>query len=229
MAWSITPDTLSLAARRLYEQWEHLEVDGDAEGWPIAVLAAACAAPVDDLYDLLAGGPVPWAPAFDPELGAEVLRPEFATELAGWVGQFIGVPHRADLPPAGQRLRLLELSAKAVGAPAAIAGAARQRAIGPDGTPDTATVILLERVGGDAYHFAVTMYVGEVPDPAATIRDIEELTPAGRRGADPATRFDFNLITGGDFDTLAGAFATFNDVTAAFATFDELMLNPLGI
>jgi hypothetical protein len=230
VAWAITPDTLSLAASRLYEQWRHLEEpDAEAEGWPFAVIAAASAAPVDDLYDLLAGGPTPWAPAFDPELGAEVLRPEFLVELFAWVGQFVGIRRRADLPLAGQRLRLLELGAKQIGTPGAIVAAARQRAIGPDGTPDTATVILVERVGDDPYHFAVTMYVGEVPDPDATKRDIAAVTPAGRRGVDPATRFDFNLVTGGDFDTLSGAFATFDDVTAEFATFDELTANPLGV
>lgn len=228
--WPITPDTLSLAASRLYEQFRHLEEpDADAEGWPWAVMAAACAAPVDDLYDLLAGGPTPWAPAFDPELAAEVLTPEFLERLLPWVGQFVGVSHRADLPPAGQRLRLLELGAKQVGSPGAIVGAARQRAIGPDGTPESATVILVERIGGDAYHFAVTMYASEVPDPDATRRDIDEVTPAGRRGTDPDDRFDFNLVTGGDFDTLSGAYATFADVTAAYATFDELTADPLGV
>jgi hypothetical protein len=229
MAWAITPGTLRPAARRLYDQWEQWEVDGEAEGWPWAVLAAACAAPIEDLYALLAAGPTPWAPAFDPELGAEVLSAEFLERLMPWVGQFLGVTHRADLPPAGQRLRLLELGAKAVGSPGAIVAAARQRATGPDGTPDTATVILVERIGGEAYHFAVTMYASEVPDPAATVRDIEAETPAGRRGSDPETLFDFNLVTGGDFDTLTASFATFADVTAAFATFDELTANPLGI
>jgi hypothetical protein len=226
---AITPDTLSRAASRLYAQWSQYEVDGEAEGWPWAVLAAACAAPVDDLYDLLAGGETPWAPAFDPELAAEVLSADFAAAVLGWVAQFIGVRRRDELPAAGQRLRLMQTSGARRGSAAAIAGAARQRAIGPDGTPDTATVILLERVGDDPYHFAITMYASEVPDPAGTLRDIDEQTPAGRRGANPADRFDFNLVAGGDFSTLTGAFATFADVTAHFATFDAVTADPLGI
>jgi hypothetical protein len=227
--WAITPDTLSLAARRLYEQWSQWEVDGDAEGWPWAVMAAACAAPVDDLYDLLAGGPTPWAPAFDPELAAEVLRPEFLEALLPWVGQFVGVSHRAGLPPAGQRIRLLELSAKQVGSPGAIIAAARQRAVGPDGTPGSATVLLVERIGGDPYHFAVTMYEGEVPDPEATRRDIEAETPAGRFGAEPGTLFDFNLVTGGNVGTVEASFATLGEVEDAFATLAEIETNPAGL
>jgi hypothetical protein len=229
MAWAITPDTLSLAASRLYEQWRHLETDGETEGWPWAVLAAACAAPVDDLYDLFAGGPTPWAPAFDPELGAEVLRPEFLEQLLPWVGQFVGVASRADLPAAGKRLRLLELGARKVGTPDAIVAAARQRAIGPDGTPNSATVLLVERIGGDPYHFAVTMYAGEVPDPAATIRDIEAETPAGRFGAEPGTRFDFNLVTGGNLGTVEASFATLGEAEDFFATLGDIETNPAGL
>lgn len=229
MSWPITPETLRPAARRLYEQWEHLEVDGEAEGWPWAVLAAAFAAPYEDMYALLALTEVPWAPAFDPELGAEVLSPEFASAMVGWLGQFVGVRDRAELSGMGARVRLRETRSAKRGSPEAIIGAARQRAVGPDGTPESATVILLERVGGDPYHFAVTMYASEVPDPEGTRRDIEAETPAGRRGTDPAHRFDFNLITGGDFNTLSASFATFDDVAAEFATFDELAANPSGL
>lgn len=225
----ITPENLSRAASRLYEQWRHLEVDGESEGWPIAVLAAAAARPIDPLYDLLTAAAHPWGPAFDPELAAEVLEPEFALALLGWVGQFAGVRNREDLPPLGQRIRIMETRAAQIGSPAAIVGAARQRAVGPDGTPESATVILVERIGGDPYHFAVTMYSSEVPDPAATRRDIEEVTPGGRRGTDPNDRFDFNLVTGGDFDTLAASFATFDAATAAFADFNAMAANPSGL
>lgn len=229
MAWAITPQTLSRAARRLYAQWEQWEVDGEAEGYPWAVLAAACAAPIDGLYDLLASGKDPWAPAFDPELAAELLDDEHAVAMLVWLGQFVGVRDRAELTSAGHRLRLTETGGARRGSPAAIIGAARQRAVGPDGTPDTASVFLVERVGGDPYHFAVTMRTSEVPDPAATIRDIEAQTPAGRRGTDPETRFDFNLTTGGDFFTLAASWATFDDVTAAFADFNAVTANPSGL
>jgi hypothetical protein len=224
----VTPDTLSLAARRLYEQWEHLEVDGASEGYPWATLAAALAAPIDPLYDLLSGAEHPWAPAFDPELAGEVLSPQFAEALLAYLGQFAGVRRREDLPPLGQRIRITETGGARRGSPAAIVGAARQHAIGPDGTPDSATVILVERIGGDPYHFAVTMYASEVADAAATVRDIEEQTPAGRRGTDPADRFDFNLVTGGNFATLSASWATFGDVSAAFATFGDVTENPSG-
>lgn len=225
----VTPQTLSRAAARLYEQWEHLEVDGEAEGYPWAVLAAALARPIDGLYDMLAAAEHPWAPAFDPELAAELMEPEHAALLFDWLGQFVGVKPRSDLSAAGHRLRLSETGNFNVGTPGAIVGAARQRAIGPDGTPESATVILVERIGGDPYHFAVTMYASEVADADATKRDIDAQTPAGRRGTDPATRFDFNLVTGGDYATLTASWPTYGDVSAAFATYADLTAHPSGL
>lgn len=227
--YPVHPDNLSLAARRLYEQWKHLEVDGEAEGWPWATLAAACARPIDDLYDLLAGAQHPWAPAFDPQLALETLRAGFAEALVAWLGQFAGVPNREDLPPAGQRWRLTETAGARRGSAEAIIAAAQQRAIGPDGTPGSARVLLVERISGDPYHFAITMTASEVPDPAATRRDIAEQTPAGRRGTNPAERFDFNLTAGGDFDTLEANWATFNAARDAFTDFNDMAARPSGV
>ncbi len=224
-----TPETLSRAASRLYAQFAHLEVDGESEGRPIAVLCAASCRPIDDLFDLLVAAEDPWAPAFDPVLAAEVLEPEFAAALLPWLGQFAGVRDRAGLPAAGQRLHIMETNHAKVGTPGAIKAAARQRLVGPDGFPETATVILLERVGGDAYHFAVTVYASECPDPDATRRDIEAETPAGRFGTDPGTLFDFNVVIGGNFDTLTAFWATFDDATAEFPTFDDMTANPEGM
>ena len=240
MAWAITPESLSLAATRLYAQVEHLETEGEAEGYPWAVACAALCAPIDDLYDLLFGADAPWAALLDPDLAAETLTPEFAERLLPYVGQFIGVTYRAGVPLAGQRLRLSETGGAKVGSPAAILGAARQRLIGPDGTPESATVLLLERVGGDPYHFAVTVQRSHVPDELivmdgleetapAIARDIDEQTPAGRRGTDPETRFDLNIVEGGDYETLAASFASYDDVAAEFSTYDELAANPSGV
>ena len=226
-----TPTTLSRAASRLYAQFSHLEVDGESEGWPIAVLCAATTRPIDDLYDLLTAVEDPWAPAFDPELAAEVLEPEFAAALLPWLGQFAGVRNREGLPPAGQRLHLQETQHAKTGAPGAIVAAARGRLVGPDGTPQTATVILLERVGGDPYHFAVTVYASECPDPDATRRDIEAETPAGRFGTEPETLFDFNVVTGGTWDDLSAFYATWDDLADEFATgtWDDVATNPEGM
>lgn len=225
-----TPDTLSRAANRLYAQFAHLEVDGESEGWPIAVLCAAACRPIDDLYDLLAATEDPWAPAFDPELAAQVLEPEFAAALLLWLGQFAGVRNREGLPPAGQRLHLLETQHAKTGTPGTIIAAARARAIGPDGTPQSATVILVERVGGDAYHNRIVMRVSEVPDPAATVRDINAEMPAGRFGTTPPDLFDFALVDGQiDYATLEAFHASYTLVDADFATYMALLENPSGV
>lgn len=224
------PTTLSRAASRLYAQFEHLEVDGEPEGWPIAVLCAAVCRPIDDFYDLLTAVEDPWAPAFDPELAAEVLEPEFAAALLPWLGQFAGVRNREGLPPAGQRLHLQETQHAKTGTTGAIVAAARARAIGPDGTPESATVILVERVGGDAYHNRIVMRTSEVPDPAATVRDINAEMPAGRFGTTPPDLFDFVLVDGEiDYLTLLAFHATYALVDAAFATYAELLENPSGV
>lgn len=223
---AVTPDTLTPAARRLYEQFEQLEVDGASEGWPIATICAALAAPIDLLYLMVMVGEVPFAPVFDPVIADEVFTDDQARQVLPYSGQYIGVQEIQELPPIGQRLRLLETPAAKIGSVDAIRGAARTHAIGPDGTPSSATVYVIERVGGDPYHFAVTMFTSEVPDPDVTRRDIEAVTPGGRFGSAPGTLFDFFLIDGGTYEDLLATHANYQDVLNDFATYEDLLEDP---
>lgn len=231
MSLAITPDTLAPAAARLYEQWAHLDVDGEAEGYPWAVMAAVFAAPLEPLYALLHGDGVPWAAAFDPELMAEVLEPldalgllpdNFIVDMLAWLGQFAGVDSRSGLAAVGQRLRMRETAGARRGSVAAIIGAARQRLVGPDGTPDTATVYLTERVGGDPYSFAVATLASQTPDPAATERDIAEQVPAGRRN-----RWTYTVIEGGTWADAAATHATWAD--GPWATWAQARADPTAL
>lgn len=176
-----TPDTLSLAASRLYEQVGHLDQQDDGGNWPLAVVCAAMTRPMDDVYELLMGGETAFAPAFDPELAGEVLEPDFAAALLGWAGQFVGVTDREDLPTAGRVFRVQETSGARRGSPLGLTNAARQRLVGPDGTPATATVYLVERVSGSPYRLDIATLTTETPDAAGTRRDITEAMPAGRQ------------------------------------------------
>lgn len=173
----VNPETLAPAAARLYAQFVHLEVDGAAEGYPWAVLAAALAAPLEPLYALLTYAERPWGAALDPDVMSEALEPlaaagvlpvDFASAMLAWLGQFAGVTRRQDLAAAGERLRLRETSGYRRGTRPAIDGAARQRLVGPDGTPETATVFVTERIGGSPYVLAVATLASETPDAVPT-------------------------------------------------------------
>jgi hypothetical protein len=216
----VTPDTLSLAATRLWDQFKHLEPDDGTYPW--AAVCAALAAPVDPLYSLVAGGEVPWSPAFDPDEAAEVLPPEFALALAAWVGQFIGVDQPDELPIAGRVVRLRETSNARRGSVPWLKGIMRPYLIGPDGTPETATVYVTERVGGHHLRFAFATLEAETPNP-----DLVELA-LRRDFCDPngSRHWTYTMITGGTYADLAATHADYADVASDFATYDDLRADP---
>lgn len=228
MPAAATPETLAPAAARLYEQWAHLEVDGAEEGYPWATLAATLAAPLEPLYALLTAAELPWGVAFDPEALATALEPleaagvlpeGFARAMLAWVGQFAGVLDRRELDTTGATLRLRETSGSRRGTPGAIVGAARQRLVGSDGTPDTATVILTERIGGSPYVLGVATFADETPDPAGTERDIGEQMPAGRI-------WTYAVVAGGTWGDLFATHTDWADVLATFPTWADVLADP---
>lgn len=177
----ITPDTLAPAAARLYEQWAHLEVDGEAEGYPWATLAAALAAPLEPLYALLTAEDLPWGAALDPDALADALEPleaagvlpaGFRLAMLAWVGQFAGVLSVAGLDAEGALLRLQTSSGARRGRPATIIAAASEPLTGAK------TVRLLERVGSPR-HFTVVTRTAETPDVDAVIAAVRAAKPTG--------------------------------------------------
>lgn len=215
----VTPDTLSLAATRLYEQVAHL--DDDTHAW--AAVCAMLAAPIDPLYDLVMGGDEPWAAAFDPDVAGEVLTPEFALAMAPWLGQFIGVdPSSDELPLAGQYVRLRETTNARRGTVPWLKGLIRPYLIGPDGLPASATVYVTERVGGSPYRFAFATLVDETPDQDAIVRVLtsEFGDPNGCR------HWTYTAIGGGTWADVAATHATWAEVATDFGTWQDVRDDP---
>jgi hypothetical protein len=217
----VTPGTLSLAAQRLYDQFEHLDPAPDGT-YPWAAVCAAIVAPLDPIYALVFGGDVPWAPAFDPDLAAEVLPEDFALGMAAWLGQFIGVDTPAELPLAGRYVRLRETQNARRGTVPWLKGLMRPHLIGPDGTPETATVYVTERVGGSPYRFAFATLAGETPDPDL----IERALIADFGQPDGARQWTYTPITGGTYADLAATHADYADVASDFATYADVRADP---
>lgn len=98
-----------------------------------------------------------------------------------WLGQLVGVRMIPGLTEDAMRLRVKSTGGFQRGTPGAIRAAARQFLIGPDGTPDSATVDLIER-HGSAYRLVVSVLEAELA-PGATADTIHaailEQKPAG--------------------------------------------------
>jgi hypothetical protein len=215
-------DTLSLAARRLYEQVKQLETD--TETYPLAHVCAMLAAPIDPLYDILTAGDVPWSVAFDPEEAAELLGEDRALEVVRWLGQFAGLTLSESQSLLEQRLTLTESQAAKRGTRGAIEAAVRASGlIGPDGTPQTATVYITERVGGSPYGLAVATLDSETPDPDA----VERALDPEQGGAIPAGRdWTYTTLTGGTYADLAATHADYAEVQTDFATYADVRADP---
>lgn len=229
MPASIEPDTLAPAAARLYEQWEHLEVDGESEGWPWAVLAAALAAPLEPLYALLTAAELPWGAALDPTVLVDALAPleaagvlpeGFALDMLAWVGQFAGID-RAEADEAGALLTLQDSRAAQRGGPGAIIRAAKRNLSGPEADK---RVTLTERYRGNAYSYVVATYASQTPDPAAVLRELLAARPAGRVGDGVTTGMIYRTDLGWSIGQMEAFYAgqTIADLEGDFATIHDL-------
>jgi hypothetical protein len=200
----MAPPVLSLAAQRLYEQVAHLEVDGESEGWPWAVVCAALAAPIDPLYDLLFTTLRPWELAVDLDRAPDWILP--------WLGQFPGVAVNTALTPDLQREQIRDAEGRRRGTVPAIEATARLSLTG------TRQVIITERQGS-AYRYTVATRASETPDPTTTERQVRAQKPG-------ALVMTYAVIVGGDFATLLATHTDFADVAATFATFTALRTDP---
>lgn len=135
-----------------------------------------------------------------------------------WLGQFVGSREKPGLNTADQREWIRGTSHWYRGTRTAFEAAARSHLLGPDGTPDTATLIINERVGGNAYQLGVVYLTAELQTTEEALRaDLEDQKPAG------------NILTvvSGDsvtYDAAEIAFDTYADADAATATYDDFDL-----
>lgn len=129
-------------------------------------------------------------------------------EYLPWTGQIVGVRFKSTLTEAQMRQRIRDQEGRKRGTPGAML----------DAISDTLTgskiILLEERYGGDAYHFRVSVYEAQTPDPAATEAALLRQKPAG-------LTYDFILLGGATYAELDADFGTYADMDAAFVDYDE--------
>ena len=155
---------LSLAADRLYEQLAHLELDGEANGYPIAALCAAIMAPLDPVYDLVAGTHSPYETLMDIDACPAAFLP--------WLAQMNGVDELAiqGLDEDRQRDVIRDAAGKRRGTVGGIIAGAQKYLTG------NRTVILVEREGTPT-HYVVITRTAETPDADAVVRALQAGKP----------------------------------------------------
>lgn len=141
------------------------EVGDDELGWPLltffGLLAKRWQEPEDLIRDSDDG--VGFSALFDPA--------RVKDEALAWQGQAVGVTMLPGMTPAEQRARTEGTDGFKRGTPLALAVAAQRHLTG------NKTVIINERLAGNAKLIGVVTYLNETPDPAQTQRDIEEQLP----------------------------------------------------
>lgn len=212
--------TLSPTGQRLYDKLGSLSGPDDENGYALAIVADALAAPFGPVADLVSereDGTPGWAAhLFDPDGEPAEWLP--ATEVFQGVNPYPAV----DQP--GRRLRIKQTDGRFRGTPGAIKGGARQFLIGPDGTPESATVYLTVRVGGVATDYTVATLASETPNPDLVEAALLEQQPAGYNKT--AGHAAFVVIAGGDWQTLVAVHADWADVANDFATWDDVIADP---
>lgn len=150
---------------------------------------------------------------------SKVLNLELAPEeWLGWLAQFVGVRTRAGLSDAAQRARIAGTDGFRRGTPGALEAAARQYLVGPDGTGESAYVIINERLGGFAYRLGILTLESQTPDEQAVLNAILEQKPAG-------IVLTFSTVPGQTYEALRTAFDSYQDIKDAYATYDDLRSN----
>lgn len=202
---------LSLAARRLYDQHEHLEI-GDPSagltaeqcGYPWAWLCKALAAPIDPLYDLLAGTAVPWEAAYDIDRCPAWCLP--------WLGQFYGVDVRGVAEDLA-RATIKDAPARRRGTrPGLEALLLRHLTVAAGGSPYMA---INERALGDAYRLAVRTLADQTDDPVALEAAIRaEQKPGG-------VTLDYAAINAPTYADAEALYDTYAEAEAAHPTYED--------
>lgn len=130
-------------------------------------------------------------------------------EWLAWLAQFVGVTLVPGTTPAEQRERINSTDGFRRGTVAAIRSAAQLHLTG------SRTVLITERLDGDAYALAVRTLDTETPDPTATAADILAAKPAG-------LVLDYADLTGQTYDAVHVTYDDYEDVRDTFANYEAL-------
>lgn len=135
-----------------------------------------------------------------------------------WLAQFAGVRMIPGLTEDAMRLRIKSTDGFKRGTRKAIEAAARQFLIGPDGTPDSATVDVIER-HGSAYRFTVTVHEAEVP-PGVTAEQIFAAVKEQKPGG--LVLNPISIVGGDDYLTLRDENASYTAVRTRYIDYDDV-------
>lgn len=204
--------TLTRTGQRMHDALAELAPDDATYDYAYAWFCAARAAMFDLVADIVdrGDGRPGYTVLFDPD--------ECPAAFLPWLAQFVGVTIPPGLDEAAARLRIKETDGFRRGTPAALRGAARQFLVGPGGDGSSATVYLTERAGS-AYQLRVATLTSETPDSARVLAALLEQKPAG-------LTLTYSVITGGDYDTLAGTHADYDELVADFTDYDDMAADP---
>lgn len=187
--------------------------DGEDTGWALLNLCEGFIGQMQPILAIVedddAGNPG-WSAVMDADRAPADWLP--------WLAQFVGVRLIAGLTEEAMRLRIKSTDGFKRGTPDAIRAAARQFLIGPDGTPDTATVDLIER-HGSAYRITVTVHESEVPpgtDISQVYAAVLEQKPAG------IILNPISVVGGDDYLTLRDENASYLAVRGRYTDYEDV-------
>jgi hypothetical protein len=216
MPWPLSAlPVLSRVAERLYDAIAPLVTTDEDEGYAAAIYAQGYAKLLDPVSDLVSDdedGVPGWA--------NHLFAPD--TEPSDWLPvteAYVGVVPYPAVDDAGRRLRIKQTDGRYRGTRAAIKGAARQFLVGPDGTPESATVFLTARLGGVATSYAVATLDAETPDPDLVEAALLEQKPAG-------FNMTYAAVTGGDWTSVTTTHVDWAEVLTDFATWSDVRNDP---
>jgi hypothetical protein len=208
------PAAGTLAGELYADQLAPYTREDEANGYALGVFLIVLLSMAQDIADLVRDDPDSDAPGWSALVDAD-RAPAWALP---WLAQLAGVVLRANLSEAAQRLAIKELAGQKRGRLRSGA-AARQYLIGPDGSPDTATVYVFERYGS-AYRMRIATLEAETPDPAAVLAALEAEKAGG-------IILDYDVIAaGGDWDALASTHATWAEVLTDFTDWADVLADP---
>jgi len=126
-----------------------------------------------------------------------------------YLAQFVGVRVTRGAASGQQREEIVNAAGFRRGRPASIVAAVAATLTGDR------TVILTERVDGEAYQLLVQTYTDQTPDAAAAEAAARAQKPAG-------IVLTFEVVDGQTYAQLAGRFETYADLAAEYADYAEM-------
>lgn len=198
---------------RLYDACASLATQDADNGFVTLILCAAFAAMVDPVANIVRDPDegdttaVPgWAKIFDVDSADASWLP--------WVGQFVGADLTSVPDAASQRSLIKNPIGYQRGSADAMVQFAQATLTG------TRTVLVTERVGGNAWRLNISTYGTETPNPSLTLQALMSMKPAG-------LILNYTVpVSAATYAQLAASHTTYSAMEAAHTTYSDLPLHP---